>query len=74
MTPRATAARTKREDGAASLRLLPDSGPKDFEAGARAAAARAARESYGKLLAFLAARSRDVPGPRTRSPTPSLRR
>jgi RNA polymerase sigma-70 factor, ECF subfamily len=30
--------------------------------GARAAADRAARESYGKLVAFLAARSRDVPG------------
>src|SRR6516225_7902278 len=29
---------------------------------ARAAAARAARESYGKLLAYLAAPRRDVPG------------
>jgi RNA polymerase sigma-70 factor, ECF subfamily len=34
----------------------------ELDAKARAAAARAARESYGKLLAFLAARSRDVPG------------
>jgi RNA polymerase sigma-70 factor (ECF subfamily) len=32
------------------------------EADARAAAARVARESYGKLLAYLAAGSRDVPG------------
>lgn len=32
------------------------------EALARAVATRAARESYGRLLAFLAARSRDVPG------------
>src|ERR1700733_10348032 len=31
------------------------------EADARAAAARVARESYGKLLAYLAAASRDVP-------------
>ena len=29
---------------------------------ARAAAARAARESYGKLVAYLAAPNRDVPG------------
>ncbi len=33
----------------------------ELEALARAAASRAARESYGKLVAFLAARSRDVP-------------
>ena len=32
------------------------------EADARAAAARVARESYGKLVAYLAAGSRDVPG------------
>jgi RNA polymerase sigma-70 factor (ECF subfamily) len=32
------------------------------EADARAAAARVARESYGKLVAYLAAASRDVPG------------
>ena len=32
------------------------------EADARAAAARVARESYGKLVAYLAASSRDVPG------------
>ena len=32
------------------------------EADARAAAARVARESYGKLTAYLAAGSRDVPG------------
>ena len=32
------------------------------EADARAAAARVARESYGKLIAYLAAGSRDVPG------------
>jgi RNA polymerase sigma-70 factor (ECF subfamily) len=32
------------------------------EADARAAAARIARESYGKLIAYLAAASRDVPG------------
>jgi RNA polymerase sigma-70 factor (ECF subfamily) len=32
------------------------------QAKARAAAARAARESYGKLVAFLAAPNRDVPG------------
>src|SRR5271163_3510563 len=32
------------------------------DAGAHAAAARAARESYGKLVAFLAAKNRDVPG------------
>jgi RNA polymerase sigma-70 factor (ECF subfamily) len=36
--------------------------PQEHDAKARAAAARAARESYGKLVAFLAARSRDVPG------------
>lgn len=45
--------------------------PKDFgaaratidpEAQARAAAERAARESYGRLVAYLAARGRDVPG------------
>ena len=40
----------------------PGSGSQDFDTKARTAAARAARESYGKLLAFLAARSRDVPG------------
>ncbi len=34
----------------------------DPDAGARAAAARAARESYGKLVAYLAAPGRDVPG------------
>jgi RNA polymerase sigma-70 factor, ECF subfamily len=34
----------------------------DSDDGAYAAAARAARESYGKLVAFLAAKSRDVPG------------
>ncbi len=34
----------------------------DPDAGAHAAAARAARESYGKLVAFLAAKNRDVPG------------
>jgi RNA polymerase sigma-70 factor (ECF subfamily) len=34
----------------------------DRKAEARAVAARAARESYGKLVAFLAARSGDVPG------------
>jgi RNA polymerase sigma-70 factor, ECF subfamily len=34
----------------------------DLEALARTAATRAARESYGRLLAFLAAPSRDVPG------------
>ena len=34
----------------------------DRDAGAHAAAARAARESYGKLVAFLAAKNRDVPG------------
>jgi RNA polymerase sigma-70 factor, ECF subfamily len=34
----------------------------DLEALARIAATHAARESYGRLLAFLAARSRDVPG------------
>src|SRR5277367_3773777 len=33
-----------------------------YEADARAAAARVARESYGKLVAYLAAASRDVPG------------
>ncbi len=32
------------------------------ETEARAAAARVARESYGKLVAYLAAGSRDVPG------------
>src|SRR5271168_649834 len=32
------------------------------EEAARAAAARVARESYGKLVAYLAAASRDVPG------------
>src|SRR5690348_5635242 len=32
------------------------------DAAARAAAARVARESYGKLVAYLAAASRDVPG------------
>jgi RNA polymerase sigma-70 factor, ECF subfamily len=36
-------------------------GRKPFEAGARDAAARAARESYGRLVAYLAARNRDVP-------------
>ena len=36
--------------------------PPDHEERARAAAARAARESYGKLLAYLAAPRRDVPG------------
>ena len=34
--------------------------PRPFEAAARDAAARAARESYGRLVAYLAARSRDV--------------
>ena len=34
----------------------------DLEAQARAAAERAARESYGRLVAYLAARGRDVPG------------
>ena len=34
----------------------------DHEERARAAAARAARESYGKLVAYLAAPRRDVPG------------
>ena len=34
----------------------------DHKSRARAAAARAARESYGKLVAFLAAPTRDVPG------------
>jgi RNA polymerase sigma-70 factor (ECF subfamily) len=34
----------------------------DADAGARAAAALAARESYGKLVAYLAAAGRDVPG------------
>ena len=32
------------------------------DAGAHATAARAARESYGKLVAFLAAKNHDVPG------------
>jgi RNA polymerase sigma-70 factor (ECF subfamily) len=31
--------------------------------GSSRGAARAARESYGKLVAFLAAKNRDVPGP-----------
>ena len=62
MTARGTAAGTKRDASSASLGSFPHSRPQDLDAEARAAAARAARESYGKLLAFLAARSRDVPG------------
>ncbi len=46
---------------AASPGSSPDSRSPSFDAEARAAAARAARESYGKLIALLAARSRDVP-------------
>ncbi len=62
MTACGTAAGTKR-GASASLRPLLDSRrTKGLDAEARAAAARVARESYGKLLAFLAARSRDVPG------------
>src|SRR6516165_10466705 len=34
----------------------------DHDSRARAVAARAARESYGKLVAYLAAPNRDVPG------------
>ncbi len=37
----------------------------------RATAEAVARRSYGKLVAFLAARSGDVAAPRMRSPTPS---
>src|SRR5271154_2930609 len=39
---------------------LPMAAPHDADA--RAVAARVARESYGKLVAYLAASSRDVPG------------
>ena len=41
------------------------------EADARAAATRVARESYGKLVAYLAAPRATCRAPRTRSPTPS---
>jgi RNA polymerase sigma-70 factor, ECF subfamily len=47
----------------ASETQLPTSRPGPLtSADARAAAARVARESYGKLVAYLAASSRDVPG------------
>lgn len=39
----------------------PPAARRPFEAGARDAAARAARESYGRLVAYLAARNRNVP-------------
>ena len=61
MTARGAAAGTKREASSASLGSLRDSRSQDLDAEAQAAAERTARESYGKLLAFLAARSRDVP-------------
>ena len=41
---------------------MPDSAQMAASADARAVAARVARESYGKLVAYLAAASRDVPG------------
>jgi len=62
MTACRTAAGTKHEARSASLGSLPYSRSQNLDAEACAAAARAARESYGKLLAFLATRSRDVPG------------
>ena len=47
-------------------RRAPAPGPSPIaarcDADARAAAARVARESYGKLVAYLAAASRDLPG------------
>jgi RNA polymerase sigma-70 factor (ECF subfamily) len=46
---------------AARLGPAPDASPR-ADAEARAAAARVARESYGRLVAYLAASSRDVPG------------
>ena len=48
----------------APSRPLPAGGPPAprGDADARAVAARVARESYGKLVAYLAAASRDVPG------------
>ena len=42
--------------------LGPSPIPARCDAEARAAAARVARESYGKLVAYLAAASRDLPG------------
>ena len=45
---------------APTLAPLPAAAP--YDADARAVAARVARESYGKLVAYLAAASRDVPG------------
>ncbi len=62
MTACGTAAGAKREVRSVSLGSLPHSHSHNLDGKARAAAERAARESYGKLLAFLAARSRDVPG------------
>ena len=60
----ATATTSKGGPAPSSYQLppAPASGSHDSDAKARTVAARAARESYGKLLAFLAARSRDVPG------------
>jgi RNA polymerase sigma-70 factor, ECF subfamily len=45
---------------APTLTPLPAAAP--YDADARAVAARVARESYGKLVAYLSAASRDVPG------------
>lgn len=47
---------------AAAAEKAPAAARMDLDSQARAAAERAARDSYGRLIAFLAARSRDVPG------------
>ena len=52
-----TELKTKSHSAPASLQT-----PARRDADARAVAARVARESYGKLVAYLAAASRDVPG------------
>ena len=45
--------------------------PREGDQNASRAAEVVARRSYGRLVAFLAARTGDVPRPRTRWPTPS---